>query len=91
MNSTTDFNSVSIERYAQPSDGCEKITNRRQLLVKEFTDTINEQNVADGYRKLSPAFVNKKMAHLSTSDMDIFLSQCKRANNFSKFWWWSLK
>ena len=67
-----------------------KITNERQSVVKEFLDILNGQR--DGkYKPLTPARLGVMFRFMSTGELKLFLANCKDAQNFSSFFWWSFK
>ena len=61
-----------------------KITNERQLVIKDFLDRLNLER---GNRKpLTPGFIASKMSMLSTRELKAFYKDCERAKHFSKYW-----
>jgi len=77
-----------LEKY-QPKQKS-KITSERQLVIKEFLEKLNLDRKPP-YKPLTPARIGMMMRFMTTSQMKIFLADCKYANNFSKYYWWSFK
>lgn len=75
-----------LEAYRPPVKS--KITNERQLIIKEFLDRLNSDR--GGRPPLAPGFVGMKMRYMTTSQLKQFLGDCKYAKNFSSYWWWAL-
>lgn len=67
-----------------------KITNERQLVMKDFLDRLNPPRIASGYRNLSPGRLGMMMRHMTTSQMKVFYGECKYANDFSKYFWYMM-
>jgi len=67
-----------------------KISNERQLVIKDFIDQLNPPRIARGLKPLSPGFIGMKMRYMSTSELKVFYGECRYAQNFSKHWWWRL-
>jgi len=65
-----------------------KITNERQLIMKEFLDRLNAER--GKYPPIKPARLGVMCRYMDTSQMKQFLGECKYANNFSKFFWWKM-
>ena len=68
-----------------------KISNERQLVLKDFLDRLNPPRIKAGYKPYKPAYMGMKLSHLNTQDLYFFLSECKHANNFSKYFHWALR
>lgn len=68
-----------------------KITNSRQLIIKDFLDILNPQRESAGYKPLSPQMLAVKLGHVSTEDLQMFYGQCRGAQNFTKYFWYKLK
>ena len=65
-----------------------KITNERQLVLKEFLDILNPPRIKDGFPLLKPMRLGIIFEGVSTSDVKVFLANCNDASNFSKYFWW---
>ena len=68
-----------------------KIRNERQLVLKDFLDKLNRDRERSGFKPYTPAYLGMKLAHLTLEDMYFFLSECRHAKNFSKYFHWALK
>ena len=79
---------MDLTQYKIPNQT--KITNERQLVLKEFLDILNAERKPP-YKPLSPARLGMMMRFMTTSQMKTFLADCKYSNNFSKYFWWSFK
>ncbi len=69
----------------------DKITNERQLVIKEFLERLNSERDGVKFKKLSPAAVAVKLGHLNLQDLYFFLSVCKKAKSFGSTFWYLLK
>ncbi len=88
MEISKDYFSKLAERKEEAKKS--KITNERQSVVKEFLDILNSQR--DGkYKPLTPARLGVMFRFMSTGELKAFLANCKDAQNFSSFFWWSYK
>lgn len=67
-----------------------KNLSERALLLKEFLEIINSQTNPP-YKPLTPARLGMLLAPIKTKDLYVFLSRCKEAKSFAKFFWWSFK
>lgn len=80
-----------------------KFKSERAELVSQFVEALNKprqsfkpenkESSVKGYKPLSAAFIASKMAMAglkTTEDIRNFLSDCKKAKNFSAYWWWSM-
>ena len=65
-----------------------KATSERADVISQFIDRLNEN--LGGRKPFKPSFIAFKMAHMTLQQLYEFLASCKEANNFGKFWWWSL-
>ena len=72
-----------------------KISNKRQMLIKDFVDELNLERVGTKYKPLTSKIVAIKLGHLSEFDLEAFLSICRdyknRGGSFSKRWFGGLK
>lgn len=66
------------------------ITSERQLILKDFLDTLNIYRKPP-YKPLTPARLGNMMRFMTISQMKQFYSECKQANHFSKYFWWKFK
>lgn len=72
-------------------------TNKRRSergdLINLFLETLNPPRIEHGLKLLNPAFLSMKFSSikLSTPDMYRFYKDCQRSNNFSRYFWWSMK
>jgi hypothetical protein len=87
-----------LERYKNNSFNKESNKNhpisQRHQLIDKFAQKLNAKRVENGFKPLTHAFLNKKMAEsgLKTdSDLYWFYKYCDETKNFDKVWWWSLK
>lgn len=69
--------------------GTERITNERQLVIKDFLDKLNSDR--KNFKPLKAGFVGMKMSAMNTRELKEFYNDCCKAKNFSKYWWWALK
>lgn len=76
----------NLTKYQQKS----KITNERQLILKDFLEKLNLDRKPP-FQQLSPARLGMMMRYMTVSQMKEFYGKCKNANNFSKFFFWSFK
>jgi hypothetical protein len=84
-----------LKTYTRPVT---KITNQRQLVIKDFLDEINAERVGTKFPQIVgdriPIFC-MKVSHLSQFDLVAFLSICRdskrRTGSFSKCFFGSLK
>lgn len=67
-----------------------KISNERQSVVKEFLDILNSQRGGQ-FKPLTPARLGVMFRFMSTGELKAFLANCKDAQHFSKFFWYSFK
>ena len=56
--------------------GTEKITNQRQLLIKDFLDRLNQERIGTEWKPLTAKAVAIKVAHLSDFDLKYFYKKC---------------
>ena len=68
-----------------------KITNERQLVIKEFLDTLNKDREGTKYPPIAPQRLGVMLGHINTYDLKIFLADCRYANHFSKYFFYKLK
>jgi len=80
-----------IKNLLKKKEEFKKITNERQLILKDFLEKINPFRINAKYKPLTPQALGVKLSHINTEDLKIFFRMCKRANNFSKYFWWKLK
>lgn len=71
--------------------GTEKITNSRQLIIKDFIDIINLERKGTKYKPLTARAIAIKLSHLSEQDLHFFYKKCSNAKSFSKCFWGCLK
>ena len=76
---------IDISRFKVKS----KITNERQLVIKDFLDKLNLDRGT--YKPLTARAVAIKLSHLSLDELKGFYGQCKNAKHFGKYFWWSLR
>jgi len=80
---------LDLKKYKIPEK--KTITNERQLVLKEFLDILNPQRIKDGFPPLTPQRLGVMFAGISTHDLKVFMSDCRYAKNFSKYFWYKLK
>lgn len=66
-----------------------KITNERQLLIKDFLERLNAERGKD-YKPLTPARVGMLLRFMTIAQLKDFYSECKNAHHFSKYFWYKL-
>ena len=71
--------------------GTEKITNHRQLIIKDFTDALNSERKGTKYKQLTPRGVAVLVGHLSEFDLKYFFKQCYNSNSFLKMFFGCLR
>ena len=59
--------------------------------LDKFLERLNPARIQAGYKPLNHARLGMMLAHIPTDDLHAFYRQCETANNFSKFFWWSLR
>jgi hypothetical protein len=85
------FKDLKMPEFNKP-----KITNERQLVIKEFVDEINKERNNTKWKPITARAVAIKLSHIkSLSDLYYFLSVCRdyahRNGSFSKCFFGSLK
>lgn len=67
-----------------------KITSERQLILGEFLERLNSDRKPP-FKPIAPARLGMLLQFTTTSQLKMFLGDCKYANNFSKYFWWKMK
>ncbi len=63
----------------------------RSDLLDRFLERLNPPRLAAGYRPLSHGRLAAMFKGVPTGDLYPFFKDCERANDFSRFFWWSFK
>lgn len=82
-----------FQNWKVPSRSTKRRTQRGDLL-DEFLNELNPPRVESGYKELSHAWLSKILKDKKITNeesMYVFYQECKRSNNFSKYFWWKLK
>jgi hypothetical protein len=67
-----------------------KITNERQVLIRDFLGRLNQERKAP-YKPLTPARVGMLLRYCTTSQLKTLWGELNYAKSFSKMFWWKLK
>lgn len=78
---------MDLSNYQQKPKS--KITNERQLLIKDFIDRLNSER--GNYPPLDASRVARDLAYIKTSNLKSFYDECNYAKNFSAYYWWCFK
>ena len=73
-----------------PKIQSKKRTTERSSLYDTFLEHINPPRVASGYKPLTHARLGYLLKNVPTADLYALDSECRRADNYSKLWWWKL-
>lgn len=68
-----------------------KITNERQLVIKDFLERLNPERISKGMKAISPAFISMKMRFMTVQEMKTFFGECNFSKSFGASWWSRLR
>lgn len=78
---------INKERYYNKKT---KITNERQLIIKDFLDKLNSERKPP-FPPLTPNRIAFLLSFMSVSQLKAFYGELKGSNNFSKSFWYRMK
>lgn len=83
------YNSMDLRNFKVPVAKKEfsGIVNKRQYLIKQFLDKLNSER--GNFKPLTPARVAVMLSPITTDNLEGFYEECKAANHFSKFFYYS--
>jgi len=82
---------ITQNRLFKVEKGTDNITNSRQLIIKDFTDRLNQERKGTKWGELKPRTVAIKLGHLDEFDLHFFYKKCCQAKTFTGCFWASLK
>jgi len=68
-----------------------KANSYRAEWISKFVEKLNPPRIEINLKPLPISRVAMLMSHIKTSEIEYFYNECKRAKNFSKKWWWTVK
>ncbi|HYF04600.1 MAG TPA: hypothetical protein VEA59_00345 [Patescibacteria group bacterium] len=65
--------------------------NERQVVVQDFVDKINVGRIGTKFKPVTWSQINGLTSHLKGFELKHFYQECSKKNNFSSYFFWSLK
>jgi hypothetical protein len=79
-------------RYLTPQNTAR---SEREDIINEFVTRLNNERIGTKYKPITPraiaVLINRHPNLKSKSSLYEFLSLCKQAKHFSKYFWWIVK